>query len=127
MEIEFYQLVSQIIPVLFLGVSLQSVFISRGEKYNDNETFNREIHISLFVFIAVLLCMGEFVALRSTYINKADSNDLFVVIISMSASVAWIILEHILALKGKSKDIYAKGFLIVCIVGFFIEGYYLLK
>lgn len=127
MEIEFYKLISQIIPILFLGVTLQSVFISRGEKYNSNEDFIREIHILLFVFVVALLCMGEFVALRSVYLGYSYPSDLFIVTLTIGASIVWIVLDHILALKGKSKEIYSKGFLIVFILTMILEAYYIFR
>lgn len=39
MQIEFYKIVSQIIPILFLGITLQSIFVLKGEKYDKIENF----------------------------------------------------------------------------------------
>jgi hypothetical protein len=125
MNIEFYKLTSQIIPVLLVGITLQSQFISRGEKYLNNENFIKNIHIKVFLFIVVLLCIGEFVSLKNVYLNKANKDDLFVVIISLVAGVLWIVADYVLALKWESKEIFNIGFLIVGIVGLILELYFL--
>lgn len=125
MNIEFYKLTSQIMPVLLVGITLQSQFISRGEKYLNNENFIKNIHIKVFLFIVALLCIGEFVSLKNVYINKANKDDLFVVIISLVAGVLWIVADYVLALKWESKEIFNIGFLIVGIVGLILEFYFL--
>ena len=125
MNIEFYKLTSQIIPVLLVGITLQSQFISRGEKYLNNENFIKNIHIKVFLFIVVLLCIGELDSLKNVYPNKANKDDLFVVIISLVAGVLWIVADYVLALKWESKEIFNIGFLIVGIVGLILELYFL--
>lgn len=99
MNIEFYKLTSQIIPVLLVGITLQSQFISRGEKYVSGEVFIKNIHIKVFLFIVVLLFIGEFVSLKNVYFNKANKDDLFVVAISLIAGALWIVADYVLALK----------------------------
>lgn len=99
MGIEFYKLTSQIIPVLLVGITLQSQFISRGEKYLNNENFIKNIHIKVFLFIVALLCIGEFVSLKNVYLNKANKDDLFVIIISLIAGILWIVADYVLALR----------------------------
>lgn len=125
MNIEFYKLTSQIIPVLLVGITLQSQFISRGEKYLSNENFIKNIHIKVFLFIVAVLCIGEFVSLKNVYLNKANKDDLFVVIISLVAGVLWIVADYVLALKWESKEIFNIGFLIVGVVGLILEFYFL--
>ena len=98
MNIEFYQLTAQIIPILFVGITLQSQFISRGEKYINNESFIKNIHIQVFLFTVALLCIGEFVSLRNVYLKKENKDDLFFVIISLIAGVLWIVADYVLAL-----------------------------
>ena len=62
MQIEFYKVVSQIIPILFFGVSIQSIFVINGVKYSKDKTFPRNIHILEFVTLMSILILGEVVA-----------------------------------------------------------------
>jgi uncharacterized BrkB/YihY/UPF0761 family membrane protein len=116
MPIEFFKLVSQIIPLLFLAVSLQSIFIARKEKYKASEKFLRNIHILDFVCLVIVLVLGEFAALSSVYKNTPNTNYLIVVCISLLAAVLWIVAEYLLSLIGKNKNIYFVGFMILGIL-----------
>lgn len=113
MQIEFYKVVSQIIPILFLAISLQSIFILKGEKYDKTENFQRNIHIVNFVLLVFTLVLGEFAALRSIYQNTTSLNNLIMVSLSMLFAVFWIIAEYILALIDRSKQIYYVSFMLI--------------
>jgi len=120
MQIEFYKIVSQIIPILFLGISLQSIFISNKEKYDSRESFQRNIHIMTFVTFVVVIVLGEFVALRNIYRNTTGPNDLTVVCLSMLFAALWIIAEYVLSLIDRSKEIYYVSFMLIGLLGIFL-------
>jgi hypothetical protein len=113
---EFYKIVSQIIPLLILGVSIQSTFVVNRVKYKSTENFQRNIHLITFVAGIILLILGEFVSLRSVYFTREDTHDLFLVCISMGFGILWIILDFILSLIDKEKEMYLLLFLILGII-----------
>lgn len=116
MQIEFYKIVSQIIPILFLAISLQSTFILTGERYDKKENFQRNVHIANFVALVFTLILGEVAALISVYQNTSHLNYLIVVCLSMLLAVFWIVAEFIIALIGRSKEIYFIGFMLIGLV-----------
>ncbi|GEM_PF-3626789 len=112
MQIEFYKIVSQIVPILFLGFTVQSTYLSRKEVYSmeqPGDKFRRNIHIGTIATFVITLFLGEFVALRSVYTNIVHPNDLFIVVLTMTFSVVYISLEFALAVLNKSKEIYLFG------------------
>lgn len=116
MQIEFYKAVSQILPILFLGVSIQSIFAINGVKYDKEETFSRNIHIMGFIALICILILGETVALKCIFQNEASTKDLELVIFTMSVSILWITVEYLLLLLGKSKEIYYLGLLLIGVI-----------
>ena len=79
MPSDFFSLCAQIIPVLFLAVTLQSSYFSRM-KYTDKEDFQRNIHAMLVLFVMLVLIMAEFVALRGIYENNFRSVEVFIIV-----------------------------------------------
>lgn len=66
MHDEFYKIVSQIIPVLFLGLTLQSIFLLKKQVYlaEGGDHFRRNVHVMTFCGIVFSLFLGEIIALK---------------------------------------------------------------
>lgn len=126
-KIEFYQIVAQVIPALFLAISLQSNFYVRKEEYSNKENFQRNVHIMVFLCFVLLLVIGEFVALRAVYLSSPLKNDLFVVVFSMMSAVIYIGTQFVLALLNKEKSIFIVGFMIIGILANILLFYSVLK
>ena len=113
MQTEFYIVVSQILPVLFLAISIQSIFVVKGVKYSKEETFPRNIHILEFITLMCILVLGEIVALKCVYRNTSSIRDLGLIIFTMGVTVLWVVVEYVLLLLGKSKEIFYLGLLLI--------------
>lgn len=115
MHNDFYILVAQVLPILFLAVSIQSGFFLKDINYLKNEYFQRNVHIMILFTIILILSLGEFSALRAVYTGESYPNDLVIVIISLVLPTILVSLDSVLNLLNKSKEFYYLAFAVISI------------
>jgi len=109
MQIEFYKIIAEIIPVLFLAVTLQSTFLSKSfnfEKSNNEEKQIYLFHLGMLIFLIITLGLGEFTALKVIYTNQMQSDDLLNVIVALIVPCVWIVAEYIQKVFKKKNFFY---------------------
>lgn len=102
-ELEFFKLASQIIPVLFLAITLQSVTASKVMKYEKGEESLRTFRFTIFYLTAGFAILGEAFALANIYLGTVLQESFAVVVMAMVVSVAYIIAEQHSIIAGKAQ------------------------
>jgi hypothetical protein len=106
MKIEFYQTIAQIIPVLLLAITAQSVFSNNKIRYSGNERRLRRNHLFSLLITYSLLITTEILALLNMYFNIEITYSLLLTFISIFLACTYILFEQILMLYGKDKYVW---------------------
>ena len=108
MHTEFYTIASQILPLLFIGLALQTSTTGSKTKYKSSETRNWIIHIDNFLMVISIMFYSEYIALRDVYYGKAGRYDVWTIALALLVPSIIIIYEYSFKLLGFEKQVWSK-------------------
>ena len=111
--LQLQSLIAQIIPVLFVGISLQSSFFLKSKPYTlPTQGIEALAHAGSLVLFLCVLGAAEFLALLAIYTNKFVPDALIIETIALLLAAICIILDVVLGFYSKRKHTWLYLFFI---------------
>ncbi len=108
MPVDFFKLTSQIIPLLFIGLAIQSTVVSRKIRYKKGESRSWLLHIDNFLMLTYIMMFAEYYSLRDVWYGKWGKLDPAVIAVALVAPAIIFIYEYSFGLLGAERIAWEK-------------------